>query len=482
MWSQRGPILMIIISFLFFLLVFVAIGAASVLQSRGTNRDYLLAGGNVKPWLVALSAVATCNSGYMFIGQIGYTYATGLSSIWLAVGWITGDLIASLTINRKLRVVSEKRALLSFGGLLSSWHGTKYPKLRMLVGIITIAFLGTYAAAQLKAGSKALHVLLGWDYSTGAIIGFFVVVLYCMAGGIRASIWTDAAQSFVMIFAMALLLWVTVEHIGGLDAFGAALHDVSDTYMNLAPSDLLWNNALGLGLFITGWVFAGFAVAGQPHIMIRYMTLDDPDNISKVRIYYYSWYSLFYVGAIGVGLAARLLIPDTGAFDAELAMPTLSKELLPEVLLGLVLAGLFAATMSTADSQILSCSAALTRDVVPRRIDNPWVTKGGTLFVALLALSVALFGSSNVFDLVLVAWSVLGGAFAPLLLVYAFGYRVSEWHAIAMILVGIATTLLWRELGLSKYIYEVAPGIIAGLATYGLGTLFFADEQRAQVN
>ncbi len=463
---------MIITSFLFFLLLFVAIGAASVMKSRGTNRDYLVAGGSVQPWLVALSAVATCNSGYMFIGQIGYTYATGLSSMWLGFGWIFGDLLASLAIGRKLRVTSEKRELLSFGGLLSRWHGTHFPKLRFLVGIITIAFLGTYAAAQLKAGSKALHVLLGWDYSTGAIIGFFVVVIYCMAGGIRASIWTDAAQSFVMIFAMGLLLWVTVDHVGGPAAFSEQLAQVSDTYMDVAPADLLWNNALGLGLFIAGWMFAGFAVAGQPHVMVRYMTLDDPKNITRVRVYYYTWYTLFYAGAIGVGLAARILIPETEAFDAELAMPVLSKELLPEVLLGLVLAGLFAATMSTADSQILSCSAALTRDVVPRRFDTMWVTKAGTLLVALLALGVALFGSSNVFDLVLVAWSVLGAAFAPLLFVYAMGRRVSEWHAIAMIAIGIGTTLSWRALGLSGYIYEVAPGILAGLLVYALGALF----------
>jgi Na+/proline symporter len=144
---------LIVYSFAFFLVLFVAIGAASVLKSRGTNRDYLLAGHDVKPWLVALSAVATNNSGYMFVGQIGYTYEVGLSSIWLMVGWIAGDLVASLVIYKKLRVITEERDLLSFGGLLSRWHGTDYGRLRVLVGVITVVFLGTYAAAQLKAGS-----------------------------------------------------------------------------------------------------------------------------------------------------------------------------------------------------------------------------------------------------------------------------------------------------------------------------------------
>ncbi len=460
---------MILYSFGFFLLAFVAIGAASVLKSEGTNQDYLLAGHSVKPWLVALSAVATNNSGYMFVGQIGYTYDVGLSSIWLMVGWILGDLVASLVIYRKLRVMTEKRNVLSFGGLLSRWHGTEHKRLRLLVGIITIVFLGTYAAAQLKAGSKALHVLFGWDYATGAIIGFVIVVIYCMAGGIRASIWTDAAQSIVMIFAMAMLLYVTIGVAGGPSELFASLDAVSDTYMSLTPPDLPVEGALGPVLFIMGWFFAGFGVAGQPHIVIRYMTLDEPKHLMRVRVYYYAWYILFYLCAIGVGLTARILLPETDAFDPELAMPTLAMEHLPEILVGVVLAGLFAATMSTADSQILSCSAALTRDILPKRYDTSLVTKAGTLIVACLALAVALFGTSNVFSLVLIAWSVLGAAFGPILFLYAFDKRVSEPVAVLMVVGGVAVTVLWREFGLSSLVYEVAPGMLAGFAIYALG-------------
>src|SRR5690606_5150142 len=127
----------------------------------------------------ALSAVATNNSGYTFVGQIGYTYEVGLSSIWLMLGWITWDFVASMVVFRKLRDTTEKRSVLSFGGLLARWHGTDYRRLRFVVSAITLVFLGTYAAAQLRAGSKALHVLFGWDYSMGAIIGCAIVVGYC---------------------------------------------------------------------------------------------------------------------------------------------------------------------------------------------------------------------------------------------------------------------------------------------------------------
>ena len=461
---------MIVYSFVFFLLAFVAIGAASVAKSKGTNEDYLLAGHSVKPWLVALSAVATNNSGYMFVGQIGYTYEVGLSSIWLMIGWVLGDLVASLVIYRRLRIVTEKRNVLSFGGLLSRWHeGTSYTRLRLLVGIVTVVFLGTYAAAQLKAGSKALHVLFGWDYSTGAVIGFAIVAIYCLAGGIRASIWTDAAQSIVMIFAMAMLLWVTVGVAGGPSALVTRLESVSDTYWSLIPPDLALGDGVGFPLFVMGWMFAGFAVAGQPHIVIRYMTLDEPKHLTRVRIYYYAWYVAFYLCAIGVGMAARLLLPDVDSFDPELALPMLAADHLPDILVGVVLAGLFAATMSTADSQILSCSAALTRDILPKRYDTSLVTKGGTLLVASGALVFALFGGSNVFSLVLIAWSVLGAAFAPMLFLYAFGRHIGEAVAVLMVVVGVGVTILFRELALSIYVYEVLPGMLAGFSVWAVG-------------
>lgn len=457
---------MIIASFGAFLLLFVIIGILSTIKNRHTSVDYLLADHSVKPWLVALSAVATNNSGYMFVGMIGYTYLEGLSSIWLMIGWIFGDFLASAFIHKRLRVATEREKVLSFAGVLSKWNGTDYRLLRLVGGVITVAFLGTYAAAQLNAGSKALHVLFQWDYSVGAIIGAVMVLLYCFAGGIRASIWTDAAQSFVMISAMGILFFVAVSEIGGAHRFFAELNTVSPTYMSLFPSNLPIGGITGPLLFVFGWILAGFAVIGQPHIMVRFMAMDKPENMNRVRLYYYSWYSAFFILTILVGLAARLLIPETTNFDAELALPKLAQQLLPEELVGLILAGLFAATMSTADSQILSCSAAITRDFTGGRKTSYVMTKLSTVFVVVVALGIALSGSESVFSLVLIAWSALASAFAPLLTVYALGGKPSERLALAMMFIGLGTMLLWRYFGLGFIIYEVAPGMIAGLLPY----------------
>lgn len=461
---------MILLSFGFFLLLFVLIGLLSVLRREQTGADYLLASQRVKPWLVGLSAVATNNSGYMFIGMIGYTYTAGLSSVWLMVGWIVGDFVTSLFVHQKLRVTTEARRQHSFAGVLSAWHGTDYRRLRALGGLFTVVFLGAYAAAQFNAGSKALFVLFGWEYGVGAVVGAVIVLLYCFAGGIRASIWTDAAQSLVMISAMGLMLWAGLREIGGWQAFGAALSDVSPGFMDWFSEQSAFGAIGGSVLFVLGWVFAGVAVIGQPHIMVRFMAMDDPEHMWRVRCYYYGWYTAFYALTICVGLVARLLLPETADFDAELALPTLAGELLPPVLTGLVLAGLFAATISTADSLILSCTAAMTRDFPLRRFQSYAATKLATVLVTVLALGIALSRNESVFSLVLIAWSTLASAFGPLLIVYSLNQKPSERLAVTMLLVGVGVVLLWRSLGWHEtVVYEVMPGMLSGLGVFALG-------------
>lgn len=471
---------MVLLSFLFFLLIFVVIGVLSVFARKQTSEDYLLAGQNVKPWLVALSAIATCNSGYMFVGQIGFTYAYGLHSIWLAIGWIVGDFVTSLFVHKNLRLQSEKNKSFSFAGTLSRWYGQNFKYVRYIGGIITLAFLGTYAAAQLNAGSKALHVLFGWDYSLGAIIGAAIVLAYCFAGGIRASIWTDAAQSFVMMGAMLLMMIIAVMEVGGLSAFWSSLYGISDTYMNVLPPDQPGGLVIGSGLFILGWFFAGVGVIGQPHIMVRFMAMEDAAQMTRTRIYYYSWYTAFYAMSICVALTARLLIPETEGFDAELALPTLATELLPDVLVGLVLAGLFAATMSTADSQILSCTASITQDFAPKKLSGYLANKVSTVFVTAIALAIALAGSESVFSLVIIAWSALASAFAPLLIVYALKQRIPQALAVTMMLGGLAAMGAWRHFGLNEYCYEIAPGILCGLLIFMIGKVIGLAQRKSE--
>lgn len=457
-------------SFLLSLLLFTAIGLLSSLRSTHSSEDYLLAGGNVKPWLAGLSAIATNNSGFMFIGMIGYTYTQGIRACWLIIGWILGDLIAAYFVYRKILAVRTSTNSLSFSELLGRIHGHNFKLVRTVSALLTVVFLGMYSSAQLKAGSKALHVLLQWDQSTGAIVGALIVLLYCFAGGIRASIWTDAAQSFVMLVSMIAIPIVAVEYLGGIDHFIQQLTEVSPTYISFSPLEA--HNASGflISIFLAGWLFGGTAVAGQPHVMIRFMTLKSSTGLKECLAYYYLWYVLFCICTFLAGLTTRIIISDTRAFDPELALPTVALQLLPPGMVGLILAGIFAATMSTADSQILSCSAAISRDIFSNSRMSYWKTKLATILITAGSLSIALTANESVFSLVMIAWSGLGASFVPVLLTAGCGFRItSEIAVVVGMLTGFSTVVVWRLCDLNHITYEVFPGIVLGflaLITY----------------
>lgn len=454
---------LIALSFIGFLLAFTLVGLSSLHKSRGTRQDYYLADNTVSPWLVGLSAVSTNNSGYMFIGVIGYTYATGLASIWLMIGWIAGDFLASLFVHSRLREATERSDEASYAGVLSGWYGGDNHQLQRLIGVISLVFLLAYAGAQLVAGGKALQVLFGWAPWMGAVIGAVVVSLYCFAGGIRASIWTDAAQSTVMIIAMFSLLIVATQSLGGMGGAISSMQEVAG-FLDWFPKNLALPGIAGGILFAVSWLFAGLSVIGQPHIMVRFMALNNQASMRQARAWYYLWFIAFYCITTGVGMLSRVYLSDSGSFDAELALPMMALELLPPLVVGLVLAGIFAATMSTADSLILSCSAAITHDLLPHRIERPLLIKFTTIAITGCALLLALSNNQSVFSLVIMAWSGLASAFAPLLIVLCLGMKPGQSISIIAALTGLLTALVWRYLEWHHAVYEGLPGILVGLA------------------
>ncbi len=183
--------------------------------------------------LVALSAAATKYSGYMYIGLIGYIYTFGLSAIWIVLGCITGDAIAMFTDQKKLRQETARTNALSFADLISRWHYGDYRKLKLAIGIVSLVFLSTYAAAQFNAGGKALQALFGWDYRVGSALGALFILSYSLTGGLRASIWTDVVQSVVMIVVLAMLFSAVLNSIGGTSEWFAQLATISPSYLDL---------------------------------------------------------------------------------------------------------------------------------------------------------------------------------------------------------------------------------------------------------
>ena len=469
----------IAITFIGFMLLFTGVGIYSATQKQNNTTDYLLAGRSVNPWFTALSAMSTGQSGFLFMGQVGYAYQTGISSIWLSIGWAIGDYIAWWLFFKRLREISEETQTETVSSFLGqNTNGARL--ITVISALITIAFLSAYAAAQLVAGSKALSAVFNWDYSIGIIIGTIIVVLYCFSGGIRASIWTDSIQAIIMIVSLLLLLVISIIKCGGFNGVLTQLAEIDPALVNLSPASL----PLGFIPFFIGWAVAGFGVVGQPHIMVRAMAIDNARNVAKARNIKITAGTIAAFASLGVGLTARVLLPNllNNGGDAELTLPLLSLELLPVALVGLMLAGIFSATMSTADSQILSCSAALTQDVFPEFAHSYKIVKLGTLTVTAIVFVIALFGSQSVFFLVTFAWSALASALGPLFIVRVLKLPINRIVAVAMMIVGISTAIIWgTNPELKKLVYEVLPGMAAGILVYLIAWFFIKGDMKAAI-
>lgn len=455
---------LILLSFLLFMGIFAGVGLASMRVKKDTTDDYLVAGRGMHPALAALSAVSTWNSGYMFIGFIGFIFLSGYSALWISLVSTIGQLVAWIWLYKYIQKEGRERNLRSLSSLVSSETGAPEAK---IAAALSVFFLSIYAAAQLTAGGVALKSMLGWSEITGILIGFVLVVAYCYAGGIRASIWTDAAQSCVMIVGSTILCVVALGEVGGLSGLHNTLADINPNMVNVFPSGLKF----GVTLWIAAFFLGGLGVAGQPQVVSRIMTLKDDRDRKQAMVWFFVWQTPFIALMFLIGLACRAIFPEMLAEDAETGLPKLAQSLNP-ILGGVILASIFAATMSTADSQVLACTAAITDDVKPEWSQDHGKTKKVTLVVAAFATSISLVGQQfpgfgdSVFALVVFAVYGLGGIFVPLILIRMIGYEPDSQHTISMMIAALLGVLIWTVLGLGEHIFPSVPGMGAAFAVH----------------
>jgi Na+/proline symporter len=442
---------------------FAGIGLASMWVKEDTTDDYLVAGRGMHPALAALSAVSTWNSGYMFIGFIGFTYTMGYSIIWIGLGSMVGQIVAWIWLYKFIQQAANERGVRSLSSLVSDVTGSPEAK---LAAVLSVLFLAVYAAAQLTSGGKALYVMLGWSEVIGILIGFVLVVAYCYAGGIRASIWTDAAQSSVMIIGSSLLCYVALGEVGGFSGLHDGLEGQNANLTSIVPADLNF----GVTLWIFAFFLGGLSVAGQPQVVSRVMTLGTDEDRKTAMLWFFAWQTPFLVIMVIIGLASRVVF--TGSdFDPELGLPMLAMETLGPFWVGLILASIFAATMSTADSQVLACTAAFTDDVMPEISQDHKKTKIVTLIIAAFATAISIFGlyvpgGDSVFALVVLAVYGLGSIFVPILIIRWAGYEPDTNHTMAMMLAALVTVILWSVSGFGDDIFPSVPGMGAAFITH----------------
>ena len=453
----------VFISFLFFMLLFAGVGMASIRVKKDTTDDYLVAGRGMHPALAALSAVSTWNSGYMFIGFIGFIWMLGYSGIWISIISTIGQLVAWIWLYKYIQEQGNERNIRSLSSLVANVKGAPEAK---MAAICSVAFLLIYAGAQLSSGGKALFAMLQWEEYIGILIGFVLVVAYCYAGGIRASIWTDAAQSCVMIVGSTLLCYVALTEVGGFGGLHSSLKGIDPALISIAPPDL----KIGFSMWIFAFFLGGLGVAGQPQVVSRIMTLESEEDRKQACIWFFVWQTPFLILMIIIGLASRVVFPVQGDFDPELSLPYLAMKVLGPFWVGLILASIFAATMSTADSQVLACTAAITDDLIPEWSTNHKKTKITTIVMAFIATCLSLgayfTGNNSVFDLVVLAVYGLGSMFIPLIIVRMSGFKPSSKHSIVMMTAALVTVIVWRLLGLNVHIFESVPGMGAAFIAH----------------
>ena len=455
----------VILSFIFFMTIFAGVGLASMRVKKDTTDDYLVAGRGMSPSLAALSAVSTWNSGYMFIGFIGFTYTMGYPVAFLAFMSTIGQLVAWMWLYKFIQKEGHERGVRSLSSLVAEKAGAPEAK---LAAVLSVLFLSIYAAAQLTSGGKALFVMMGWPEVVGILIGFVLVVAYCYAGGIRASIWTDAAQSCVMLVGSTILCWISLQEVGGFSGLKDGLNEQDTALTNFLPPNLMF----GLTLWTAAFFLGGLSVAGQPQVVSRVMTLGDDKDRKEAMIWFFVWQTPFIVLMLIIGLASRVLFTESD-FDAELGLPMMAMETMPAIGIGMILASIFAATMSTADSQVLACTAAITDDIKPEWNQDHKTTKKVTIAVAAFATLISVAGlyvpgGDSVFQLVVFAVYGLGGVFVPLLIIRWAGYKPDTTHSISMMVAAFSGVFIWTLLGFdgADGVFPSVPGMGAAFVTH----------------
>jgi Na+/proline symporter len=338
----------------------------------------------------------------------------------------------------------HKRNVRSLSSLVGDKAGSPEAK---LAAVLSVLFLSIYAAAQLTSGGKALLVMMGWSELVGILIGFVLVVAYCYAGGIRASIWTDAIQSCVMIVGSMILCWIALGEVGGFSGMNSGLESQDTALTNIMPPDLMF----GFSMWVFAFLLGGLAVAGQPQVVSRVMTLGSEKDRKQAMIWFFVWQTPFIILMTFVGLASRVLFPKADSFDPELGLPMLAMDTMPAIGIGMILASIFAATMSTADSQVLACTAAITDDIKPEWREDHKTTKKVTLVVAAFATAISIGGlyvpgGDSVFKLVVLAVYGLGSIFVPLLIIRWMGYKPDSTHSIVMMTSAFTAVMVWSML------------------------------------
>jgi len=453
----------------------------SFYKKSESHADYILGGRGMNKWVTSMSAQASDMSGWMLLGLPGLAYLSAVGAVeavWTAVGLAIGTYINWLIVAKKLRVYSEKTKALTIPEFFQNRFHDNGVLLRVIPSLFILIFFAIYTASGFVSGAKLFNTVFGLDYTVALIISVVVIVAYTFLGGFKAVCWTDLIQGIMMFFAVIILpimMIFTLTKNGFTMADAKALITVPEGGATFGTMSIIGALAWGLGYF------------GQPHILVRFMAIKSPEDIKPARIIAMVWVIISLTAAVILGLLGRPYLEMFATPLADGAHETifmvLVNEMLPSIFAAVLLSAILAAIMSTADSQLLVTASAISGDFYKAFINKNatdkqlvWVSRFTVVGVALIAGLLASNPESSVFEIVAHAWAGFGAAFGPIMLCALFWKKANAKGALAGIISGGVTALVWAylsnilalfgftgELPAIFSLYEIVPGFIVSL-------------------
>jgi len=412
----------------------------------------------------------------LLIGLTGMAYSVGAQAVWAVAGYIIVEFFLFLYYARRIRRFAEANDTITIPDFFASRFGDKNGLLRFVLVVIILIFMVGYVSAQFVAGGKAFASGFNLNPVIGIIITALIVLFYTIVGGFLAVSLTDMIQAVLMLLALVVLPVIVITGLGGWQAATTEL-------MNIDPF-LVDPFALSAGVAI-GLLGIGLGSPGNPHIVARYLSIEHPSQLKTACYVGTFWNILMAGGALITGLAGRAVFPDAAmlpASDTENLFPVIAQMYLHPVLFGVVIASIFAAIMSTADSQLLVAASCVVRDLYEKilkkgeEVPQKKLVFMSRVVVAVLVVLSLLFGlvaEDLVFWLVLFAWAGLGAALGPTTILALYWKKTTRTGVLAGMIAGTVVTIFWYFTPvLKEAMYELIPGFAAGLLVTVLVSLF----------
>lgn len=475
--------IMIVILLYLGLMLFVGLKFA---KGSSDASDFYLGGRKLGPLVTAMSAEASDMSSYLLMGLPGLAYLSGVADVgWTVIGLAAGTYLNWLIVSKRLRVYTQITGSFTIPQFFSDRFKDSKKILSTIASVVIIVFFVPYTASGFAACGKIFAPLFNMDYMTVMIIAAAVIILYTTLGGFMAASTTDFMQSIVMTFALAFILIYATVQAGGI---GAVIENSQALpgYLSLTET---FNAADGTSspytfLTIISTLAWGLGYCGMPHILLRFMAIEDKNKLKLSRRVASIWVVIamgvaVVIGIVGKTLSDKGVIGALSGSDTESIIIKISDFLASNgiffaLIAGLVLAGILASTMSTADSQLLAASSSMSQNILQETFKLKLTNKQSMIIaritvivISIIAIFIAQDPDSSIFTIVSFAWAGFGAAFGPIVLCALFWKRTTLPGAIAGMVGGGATVFIWkfliRPLGGAWNIYELLPAFIVNV-------------------